>query len=116
MMDKIIGVIDDHPQTATSIARFLEFKGYKTFEANSLQEAKAYIEKEKPQLIIIDLVMENENVIDFIKRNNQINFITITNFIDRPNNAKNIKNIKGILEKPIDNLRLIETISSITSK
>ena len=63
-------LVDDHPLTNYGVASFFEETGrfHVTGQANSLGEAKSFIEETKklPSLILLDIMLGEENGLDFI--------------------------------------------------
>lgn len=59
--NKTILLVDDDPDYLFQTQLKLEKFGYKTISAESQKEAELIIEKTKPDLAIIDLMMENED-------------------------------------------------------
>jgi len=56
-MPKKIMIVDDEPDTADSVKMILEVKGYDVVSVQSGKECLDYIQKEKVDLILIDLMM-----------------------------------------------------------
>lgn len=59
-MKKIL-VADDHPDAATSMAMYLETNGYTTVIATTGTEVLQKMAFEKPDLIVLDLMMPEAN-------------------------------------------------------
>ena len=59
-MDKaqMVLIVDDDPSFVTAIAPVLESKGYQLETAHNKEEAMEKIEKDKPDLILLDIMME----------------------------------------------------------
>ncbi|MFH1767849.1 MAG: response regulator [Candidatus Omnitrophota bacterium] len=66
-MVKIL-VIDDEQATCELIEDFFRRKGYDVFSVSNPQASFAVIEKEEPQIIILDLIMPNISGIELLKR------------------------------------------------
>lgn len=60
MVKKIL-VIDDEPKIVTSLTRWLEIKGYEVAGALGGKEGLAKAKSEKPDLIILDILMPDMN-------------------------------------------------------
>ena len=61
MSSKIILVVDDDNDYLFQVSYYLQQGGYKVLSASSEKEALQILEKEKPDLAILDLMMENED-------------------------------------------------------
>ena len=58
---KTILVVDDDSDYLFQLCFYLQKEGYKVVSAGSEKEALQILEKEKPDLAILDLMMENED-------------------------------------------------------
>ena len=65
MADKIL-VVEDHPETRDSITILLELAGYTVVVANDGREGLAVFSKERPDLVITDIVMPGLNGLEMI--------------------------------------------------
>lgn len=61
MNSKTILVVDDDNDYLYQLCYYLQKSGYNTISAGSEKEALQIMEKEKPDLAIFDLMMENED-------------------------------------------------------
>jgi two-component system, OmpR family, response regulator len=61
MSSKIILVVDDDSDYLFQLSFYLQKAGFRVIQAGSEKEAMQEIEKEKPDLAILDLMMENED-------------------------------------------------------
>ena len=59
--EKLIMVVDDDPDLVESVSMKLESKNYRVVKAYDGVEAEGKIKKEKPDLIILDVMMPNKN-------------------------------------------------------
>ena len=59
--EKLIMVVDDDPDLVESVSMKLESKNYRVVKAYDGVEAEGKIQKEKPDLIILDVMMPNKN-------------------------------------------------------
>ena len=72
MKNKVIVILDDNSVTRDIIKRNLKKHGYTTFTAKNFSIAKDILEKEKPDLMITDLMMPDVSgleVIRYVKEN-----------------------------------------------
>lgn len=61
MSSKTILVVDDDADYLYQVVFYLQKNGYRVITAESEKEALAILEKEQPDLAILDLMMENED-------------------------------------------------------
>jgi DNA-binding response OmpR family regulator len=61
MSSKTILVVDDDSDYLFQLSYYLQKNGYRVLSAGSEKEAMQILEKEKPDLAIFDLMMENED-------------------------------------------------------
>jgi DNA-binding response OmpR family regulator len=66
-MSKKILVVDDNPQLRTMIKAYLSQEGFEICTANNGQEALYVARREKPNLIILDLMMPEMGGYEFMK-------------------------------------------------
>ncbi len=72
-MKKIL-IVDDEPDVTFLVKEMLGREGFKVVEANNGEEAISKIEKEKPDLVLLDIMMPEMNgweVSRKIKKNNK---------------------------------------------
>ncbi len=67
-MGKRILVVDDEPDVRRFLTAVLERRGYDTLTAADGKEAFDIAERERPDLIILDLAMPNQSGTDFYRR------------------------------------------------
>jgi DNA-binding response OmpR family regulator len=70
-MAKKILVVDDKLQIRTLLKSYLSQEGYEVIDAGDGQEALFVSRREKPDLIILDLMMPEMSGYDFIRANNR---------------------------------------------
>jgi len=115
---KSILLIDDDNDVREFLTIFLEDKGFNIIEAENGREAKAIIDKKKPDLIISDLLLPGEHgleVIKYIKDKYFLPVIAISGIYDEFELARDIDEmyIDGFLKKPIDAVALTDMINKI---
>jgi PAS domain S-box-containing protein len=83
--EKIL-IIDDDENFATVTAAFLETKGYRIETASTGQKALEKVSSERPQIVLLDLVLPDTEGTEILKRIRQIDrnvaVITITGYGD----------------------------------
>jgi CheY-like chemotaxis protein len=67
MSHKIL-VVDDEPDVRRFLTAVLEKRGYETLTAADGREAFEIAQREKPDLVILDLMMPNQSGTDFYRR------------------------------------------------
>ncbi|MBI4669182.1 MAG: response regulator [Elusimicrobia bacterium] len=60
-MSKKILVVDDEPDTTAFLTALLTDNGYAAFSAADGDEAKKLLDHEKPDLVLLDIVMPNKS-------------------------------------------------------
>lgn len=61
-------LVDDEPQTRGSVKRILEDAGYTVSEAGDANEALAWLKNQKPDLIVLDIIMPGMSGIEVCRR------------------------------------------------
>src|ERR1700683_2833081 len=64
----VILVVDDVALAREAVARLLEFEGFQTVRASNGKEAYATLYSQKPDLVLLDLMMPEMDGITFIRR------------------------------------------------
>jgi DNA-binding NtrC family response regulator len=119
-MNSII-IVDDEKDTVNSIKLLLEKKGFKVSTASNVKDCKKKLEKESPDLILLDLLLPGESVNDLIKNNTDIKFIIVSAYIsedlDKTNLDKELietlksPNVVGKISKPFNNENLLDLVT-----
>ena len=60
MTNKIL-VVDDEPDFCEALSEFLADKGFSVMEANSCEEALAAYKQEKPDMVLLDVLMPGKD-------------------------------------------------------
>jgi DNA-binding response OmpR family regulator len=103
-----IAIVDDHIQTAVSISEALEYNGFDTIQAYTGKDAVKLCKAEKPDLLLLDIKMEDKDGYEVAKELPGQKIIFITGY--ELNGQKKTRNVVGILTKPIDIDKLIELV------
>ena len=80
MNNELILVVDDDPDLVESVSMKLENDGYRVAKAYDGQEAWDRIKEEKPQMLILDVMMPRKNgydLCDEIKKDDQYKDIMV---------------------------------------
>ncbi|HAN19331.1 MAG: hypothetical protein A2X13_01525 [Bacteroidetes bacterium GWC2_33_15] len=106
---KKIIVVDDSETNLVLLEAILEDEGFIVKTAFSVKEATELLKDYKPNLILLDLLMPNENGFDLLKKlklnssYKDIPVIIVTAFANRENSAIAFDlGAFDIIEKPID--------------
>ena len=110
---KKILVLDDEKHIVTYLRTLLNQKGYEAISALSVEEALAAAHKERPDLVILDLMMPKQTGTDFarkIARDKDLKDIPI--IIVSALAARNlaVHNPVAVFDKPIDPEKFIEAV------
>ena len=82
---KKILIIDDEPKIVEAVAAYLENSGYETFSAFDGEKALDFINKIKPDLVILDLMLpkiSGEEICKTIRKTSRIPIIMLTAKVD----------------------------------
>lgn len=116
---KIILVVEDSEMLRESLVDLLKHEGYLTLEASNGLEGFEIFLKQKPDLIISDILMPICGGIDFVKKvlgsATPIPVILMSGYTNKGdfNEFKDSPYWKGFLDKPFDEPTLMKQIRSI---
>jgi DNA-binding NtrC family response regulator len=75
-------VVDDEPDVCEMLEKFLTIKGYEVSTALSGEDALALVKKEKPHIVLLDIIMPEMDGLECLERikeiDNEIGVIMIT--------------------------------------
>ena len=113
-------IVDDSTTNVVLLEAILDEKGYKIETALNAREAYALIEKEAPDLILLDLLMPKISGFDFleeIRKNNKTRHtpvIVVSALTDEENVDKIMKmGAIDFVKKPIDLQYLVEKVENV---
>ena len=125
-MPKKITVVDDEPYHRKAVKLLLEGEGFEVGTAQDWQECLDKLEKERPDLILLDILMPGMNGWEVCKRIKEINkdqkviFLTavgvtkseLLSAVSQKLHVQRIKEIGavGYITKPFDNEDLIRRV------
>lgn len=100
-------VVDDEPEVCEVLKEFLEAKGYLVTTASSGAEALAAIEKERPHLVLLDIIMPGMNGLETLERILEIDRTIGVSMLTAVDDYKVIKEATGkgaydYITKPIN--------------
>lgn len=118
--DYTILVVDDSTTNVVLLEAILDEKGYKIETALNAKEAYSLIEKNTPDLILLDLLMPKISGFDFLEeiRKNNSTKNTPVIVISALTDEENIEKIMGMgaidfVKKPIDLQYLVNKVESV---
>lgn len=113
-------VIDDDTRLRTLLGRFLDEKGFKTSLAKDTAEAKELIKESNFDLLIVDVMLPNENGIEFTSSLRQSSAVPIIMLTARGEFEDRIKGLESgaddYLQKPFEPKELLLRIHNILKR
>lgn len=115
MTEKKILVIDDEPELVKMVKMRLEANNYEVITALDGQEGLEKTRSEKPDLILLDILMPNKDGYTFVKEvkvDESIKHIPIIVLTAKPGmkDLFGIEGIKDYIVKPFEDKELLEKI------
>lgn len=117
---KTVVVVEDEPDAAELFAEMMRVSGYRVFKSYSSMPAITLIAKEKPDVVILDIMMPDISGLDvlrFIRRDPQLNHIPVI-VVSARSMPSNIK--EGLeagatlyLTKPVGYLELKKSVDLV---
>lgn len=119
MEDKKILVVDDTTFMATVISRVLESAKYQVVAVSSGEEAVEYLKKDKPDLILLDVVMtgmSGYDVLDVLRQDFRYNLIPIIMLTGQTDEEDKLKGLEmgadDYIVKPFNNRELLARVKN----
>src|SRR5215213_10047442 len=116
-MEKSILVIDDNTDIRENTAEILDLAGYKTFTAENEKRGVELAIKEKPAVIVCDIMMpelDGYGVLHLVRKNSEtqnIPFIFLTAKTERGDFRKGMEmGADDYITKPFDDIELLNAI------
>jgi len=112
-MKKSILVVDDEPDVRESVKMILEMNGYRVIEAVDGNDCLKKLKEEKPDLILLDIMMPGTPVSEIIKKieNVKIAFMSVVRISDaRKQGLCSQGNVVDFFQKPFNVSDLIERV------
>lgn len=117
--DKIL-LVDDEPFNLEIYTELFSESGYETLAASNSEETFEILEKNQPDLVLLDIVLHNESGLDILKRikeDSKYQFmyvVMITGALtSSEHQAAGLENgADGYIARPIDNRELIARIEA----
>ncbi|MBN1115902.1 MAG: response regulator [Bacteroidales bacterium] len=118
--DYTILVVDDSTTNVVLLEAILDEKGYKIETALNAKEAYSIIEKNTPDLILLDLLMPKISGFDFLQEirkndNTKSTPVIVVSALTDEENIEKIMNMGAIdfVKKPIDLQYLVDKVESV---
>ena len=122
-MGKKILIIEDDPDIVTFVKTLLEDNGYATVTAGNGKEGLEAVNREKPDLICLDITMPEKSGVRFyrdVKENDALKGIPVVmvtgvseDFEKFISTRKQVPPPEGYIAKPIDKQKLLDTIAKL---
>lgn len=113
---KLIMVVDDEADNRSTVKSVLEAEGYKVVTANSGDDCLKKASKEKPYLILMDIMMPGTPVKEIIPKLKGIKVVYLsvvrTSEAEKEDLMKS-KNIIGFIQKPFDVDDLVSKVKKL---
>ena len=112
-MKKSILVVDDEPDVRESVKMILEMNGFKVIEAVNADECITKVKNEKPDLILLDIMMPGTPVSEILKQVNDVKiaFMSVVRISDaRKQGLCSQANVVDFFQKPFNVSDLIERV------
>lgn len=117
-MSKKILVVDDEPDVVKYLETFLTKEGYEVLTASDGYEAQKVVEKNRPDLISLDIQMPKETGVKFyrkLKKDDALKEIPIIVVSGLSGRHLAVPHPDAIFEKPVDLDRFGKTIKELIS-
>lgn len=115
---KKILVLDDEKNILVFLETLLRNKGYEAISVSSVQDALEAAHREKPDLVILDLMMPKQTGTDFarkISRDKELKHIPIIVVSGLAGRDLAVHNPVAVFDKPIDTDEFIEAVEKALS-
>lgn len=116
---KKVMIVDDEMTVRQTIRLVLESEGYKISEADNADNAWLKLQKEKPDVILLDIRMPGMPSVELIKRIksdkkiSSIKIIYMTAIVGAKKIAQDMEGVETTIEKPFTNENLLKTLKDV---
>lgn len=112
-------IVDDNPDILTLLRTNLQAAGFETAEAANGQVALQKIDREKPDLILLDLMMpvlDGWGVLERLKLRHNLPPIIVISASDSPSNIDRAQQlgVTAYVTKPFNLVGLVQLVQSVT--
>lgn len=119
-MAKKILIIDDDPTTVTLVSFLLKSHDFEISVGKNGKEGLTLVNEQKPDLIVLDVMMPEMDGYTFLRELKKINFLKIPPVIvltskDQMEYTFRMEGVKDYFVKPLDAARFLAAIKSIFS-
>jgi DNA-binding response OmpR family regulator len=117
METKKILLVDDEPDFCELLREFLAGKGYQTTTANSGTEALTTYEQERPDLVLLDIVMPDMCGLEVLRKlktlDPKANVVMVSAVKDDDTGIEALKyGTNGYITKPVDGDFFLEVVAA----
>jgi len=115
-MTKTIMVVDDEPDVRLTIKKVLEKNKYKVIEASNGDDCLEKLQKIKPDLILMDIMMPGTELMEIIPKIKDIKilYLSVVKEVEATKaGLLNQENIVGYFQKPFQIDLLIQKVNEI---
>lgn len=112
-MKKLVLVVDDEPDVRESVKMVLETNGYRVKEAIDVDDCLKKVKEDKPDLILLDIMMPGTPVSEVLKqiKDIKIAFMSVVRISDaRKQGLCKQANVVDFLQKPFSISDLLERV------
>jgi DNA-binding NtrC family response regulator len=115
---KIVLVVDDDPSLRLLCRVNLELDGHRVFEAATLSEARAQLERETPDVVLLDVHLGNDDGLDLL---DEIDAVDVPTRVILMSGTSEVGSelrarVYGVIGKPFDLKRLAAAVSGATTR
>ena len=118
-MSKTVMIVDDEPDLLKVMSFGLKMAGYKAITCSNSEQAVELINKEKPDLVLLDLLMpkmSGEDICKIVKSDQKLKHIPVvflTAILCETKEKIESIGADGYLEKPFEPEKLMEKIKEL---
>lgn len=116
-MKKNIMVVDDEEDNRTTVKNLLESRGYSVITAINGDDCLKKLEKNKVDLILLDIMMPGMPVREVVKKitNTKIVYLSVVRTSEAERENLLNENVLDFVQKPFDINLLLEKVNKYTS-
>lgn len=118
MAKKTVMVVDDEEDNRSTVKTVLEANGYRVVTANDGDECLEKLKKEKPDLILMDIMMPGTPVREVVKKikGPKIAYLSVVRVSDADKENLLSGNVADFIQKPYDINTLLKKVAGIIGK
>ena len=115
-------IVDDEATIRQSVRLVLESEGYEISEASNADDALIAVQKNAPDLILLDIRMPGMPSVELIKRIksdknlSRIKIIYLTAIVGAKQIAQDMKGVEATIEKPFTNEELLSALEQVLKR